>query len=178
MLSVVPLINGGGLYETGAGGRAPKHVEQFLKEGHLRWDSLGEYCALVPAFEQIATHDGNAQAQVLADALNAAISEYLENGKSPSRKVNELDNRGSSFYLTMYWAKAMSQQTADAALAATFAPIAAALAEQESAIEEQLLAAQGQAVDIDGYFLPNAAKAETAMRPSTALNEIVDSISN
>ena len=178
MLSVVPLINGGGLYETGAGGSAPKHVEQFLTEGHLRWDSLGEYCALVPAFEQIATHDGNAQAQVLADALNAAISEYLENGKSPSRKVNELDNRGSSFCLTMYWAKAMSQQTADAALAATFAPIAAALAEQESVIEEQLLAAQGQAVDIDGYFLPDAPKTEAAMRPSAVLKEIVDSINS
>ena len=176
MLSVVPLINGGGLYETGAGGSAPKHVEQFLGEGHLRWDSLGEYCALVPAFEQIATHDGNAQAQVLADALNAAISNYLENGKSPSRKVNELDNRGSSFYLTMYWAQAMSQQTADAALAGRFAPIAQALVAQETVINEQLLAAQGAPVDIGGYYLPDAAGTEASMRPSPALNEIVDGI--
>jgi len=176
MLSVVPLINGGGLYETGAGGSAPKHVQQFVREGHLRWDSLGEYCALVPAFEQIATHDGNAQAQVLADALNDAISEYLENGRLPSRKVNEIDNRGSSYYLTMYWAKAMSQQTADAALASRFAPIAQALVEQEALINEQLLAAQGSPVDTGGYYLPDAAGTEASMRPSPALNEIVDGI--
>jgi isocitrate dehydrogenase len=176
MLSVVPLINGGGLYETGAGGSAPKHVQQFVREGHLRWDSLGEYCALVPAFEQIATHDGNAQAQLLADALNDAISEYLENGKSPSRKVNELDNRGSSYYLTMYWAKAMSQQTADAALAGRFAPVAQAMIAQEAVINEQLLAAQGDPIDIGGYYLPDAAWTEASMRPSGALNEIVDGI--
>jgi len=176
MLSVVPLINGGGLYETGAGGSAPKHVEQFLREGHLRWDSLGEYCALVPAFEQIAANDGNARAQVLADALDAAISEYLENGKSPSRKVNEIDNRGSSYYLAMYWARAMSQQTADAALAGRFAPIAQTLVEQEAVINEQLLAPQGDPVDIGGYYLPDGARTEAAMRPSSTLNEIVDGI--
>jgi isocitrate dehydrogenase len=176
MLSVVPLINGGGLYETGAGGSAPKHVAQFLREGHLRWDSLGEYCALVPAFEQIAVHDGNTQAQVLADALDAAISQYLENGNSPSRKVNEIDNRGSSFYLTMYWAKAMSQQTADAALASRFAPIAQALVEQESVINEQLLAGQGAPVETGGYYLPDAARTEAAMRPSSTLNGILDGI--
>jgi len=176
MLSIVPLINGGGLYETGAGGSAPKHVEQFLREGHLRWDSLGEYCALVPAFEQIAAHDKNAQAQVLADALNSAISEYLENGRSPSRKVNELDNRGSCFYLTKYWAKAMSQQTVDATLASRFAPIARSLCEQEAVINEQLLAAQGRPVDIGGYYLPDAAKAESAMCPSSILNEVVAGI--
>jgi len=176
MLSIVPLINGGGLYETGAGGSAPKHVAQFLGEGHLRWDSLGEYCALVPAFEQIATHDGNTQAQVLADALNTAISKYLENGKLPSRKVNEIDNRGSCFYLTMYWAQAMSQQTADATLASRFAPIAQSLVEQEAGINEQLLAAQGSPVDIGGYYLPDATRAEAAMRPSSILNEIVNGI--
>lgn len=176
MLSIVPLLNGGGLFETGAGGSAPKHVEQFLRENHLRWDSLGEYCALVPALEHLAKASGNDKADLLARTLDQAIGQYLENGKSPSRKVNEIDNRGSSFYLAMYWAQALAAQEDDKNLAAVFAPVAKALADNEEQINRELLAPQGDAADIDGYYLPDPAKAEAAMRPSATFNQIIDGI--
>ena len=140
--SIVPLLQGGGLFETGAGGSAPKHVEQFLKEGHLRWDSLGEYCALVPSLELAATQAGNPKVQLFADTLDAAVTKYLENAKAPSRKVNEIDNRGSNFYLAMYWAQALAAQTQDAAIAQRFAKVAADLTANEAKINAELLAAQ------------------------------------
>jgi len=174
MLSIVPLMNGGGLFETGAGGSAPKHVEQFLKEGHLRWDSLGEYCALVPSLELVADSAGNPKARVLAEALDAAIATYLENDKLPSRKAGELDNRGSTFYLALYWAQALAAQDRDAVLKARFAKIAQALAEKETAISQELLAAQGQPVDLGGYYLPDPTRTERAMRPSATLNAVID----
>ena len=176
MLSIVPLMNGGGLFETGAGGSAPKHVEQFLNEGHLRWDSLGEYCAIVPSLEQLAALTGNQKAKILADALDGAISVYLENSKSPSRKVKEIDNRGSAFYLAMYWATTLSTQKEDQALADQFKRIATQLKENENKIAQELLDAQGAPVDIGGYFLPDTTKVENAMRPSATLNKIVDNI--
>jgi isocitrate dehydrogenase len=176
MLSIVPLMNGGGLFETGAGGSAPKHVQQFLKEGHLRWDSLGEYCALVPSLEQVADSTGNEKAQILADTLDEAIAAYLENGRLPSRKVNEIDNRGSSFYLALYWAQALAAQTRDAELQARFAPVAKELETNEGKIVEELLAAQGQAVDIGGYYFPDDALAEKQMRPSPTFNAIIDAM--
>jgi len=174
VLSIVPLMAGGGLFETGAGGSAPKHVQQFLAEGHLRWDSLGEYCALVPSFELIAERTGNRTAKVLADSLDSAIADYLENGRLPSRKVNEIDNRGSSYYLTLYWARALATQVDDGDLAARFTPVAAALADAEATIVEELLAAQGSPVDIGGYYLPDEGAASAAMRPSPTLNAIID----
>jgi isocitrate dehydrogenase len=174
MLSIVRLMNGGGLFETGAGGSAPKHVEQFLKEGHLRWDSLGEYCALVPSFELAAERSGSARAKVLAATLETAIGAYLENGKLPSRKVGEIDNRGSSYYLALYWAQALAAQTDDPELAARFAPAAQELAANEAKIAQELLAAQGKPVDIGGYYLPDDARANAAMRPSSTLNAIID----
>ena len=176
MLSIVPLLAGGGLYETGAGGSAPKHVQQFLAEGHLRWDSLGEFLALAVSIEDLAEKTGNPRAQVLADALNDANARYLRENKAPSRKVNELDNRGSHYYLAMYWAEALAQQEEDAGLAERFAPIAAALADKESVILEELDAAQGDPVDIGGYYNPDEAAATRAMRPSATLNSIIDSI--
>jgi isocitrate dehydrogenase len=176
MLSIVPLLNGGGLFETGAGGSAPKHVQQFLKEGHLRWDSLGEYCALVPSFEQIAESTGNAKAALLAKTLDEAIGQYLEDSRYPSRKVNEIDNRGSTFYLAQAWARALADQDEDADLKARFAPAAAALVESEAAIIEELLAAQGEAVEIGGYYHPDNALCTAAMRPSPTFNRIIDSI--
>jgi isocitrate dehydrogenase len=176
MLSIVPLLNGGGLFETGAGGSAPKHVQQMLKEGHLRWDSLGEYCALVPSLEQAAEFSGNQKAQVLADTLERAIGEYLENGRFPSRKVNEIDNRGSAFYLATYWAQALASQDADADLKARFEPVAKALAENEETIAGELLAAQGEAVDLGGYYKPDDDRAEAQMRPSKTFNEIIDGL--
>lgn len=176
MLSIVPLMNGGGLFETGAGGSAPKHVEQFLKEGHLRWDSLGEYCALVPSLEQIAKTSGNKKATVFAKTLDKAIGDYLENAKSPSRKVNELDNRGSSFYLALYWANALADQNEDAELKEKFTAVAKQLNENAAKIDGELLAAQGQPVDIGGYFFPSPQLAEKAMRPSSTLNSIIDSM--
>jgi len=176
MLSIVPLMNGGGLFETGAGGSAPKHVQQFLKEGHLRWDSLGEYCALVPSLEMIAEHTGNKKATLLAETLDQAISIYLENAKSPSRKVNELDNRGSSFYLALYWAQTLAAQDKDGSIQEFFAPIAKKLKENETKIAEELLSAQGNAVDVGGYFLPNDEMATKAMRPSATFNSIIDSL--
>jgi len=176
MLSIVPLMNGGGLFETGAGGSAPKHVQQFLSEGHLRWDSLGEYCALVPSFELIAEKTGNAKAKVLAAALNTAIGKYLENAKSPSRKVNEIDNRGSTFYLAMYWAQALAEQTDDPSLHECFGPVFKQLAENEATIAEELLTAQGQPVDIGGYYLPDPALTAAQMRPSKTFNAVVDAM--
>ncbi|MEA3464858.1 MAG: NADP-dependent isocitrate dehydrogenase [Thermodesulfobacteriota bacterium] len=174
MLSIVPLLQGGGVFETGAGGSAPKHVEQFLKEGHLRWDSLGEYCALVPSLEQVATSTGNAEAQLYADALDEAVTSYLSNAKMPSRKVNEIDNRGSSFYVGLYWAQALAAQDKNADVKAKFTKIAADLQANEAKINEELIAAQGSPVDIDGYYKPNVAKVSAAMRPSATLNAIID----
>jgi isocitrate dehydrogenase len=164
------------LYETGAGGSAPKHVQQFLSEGHLRWDSLGEFLALAVSIEDLAEKTGNARATVIADALNDANAKYLSENRSPSRKVNELDNRGSHFYVALYWAAALAEQTVDAALAEQFAPVAAALAEHEQAILAELAAAQGAAVDIGGYYHPDDSKATAAMRPSPLLNQIIASV--
>ncbi|MEY3012741.1 MAG: hypothetical protein RIT45_1476 [Pseudomonadota bacterium] len=176
MLSIVPLMNGGGLFETGAGGSAPKHVQQFVAENYLRWDSLGEFLALAVSFEHLADRDGNARAQVLADALDAANTQYLMQNKGPSRRVGGIDNRGSHFYVAKFWAEALAAQDKDAALAATFAPIAAALGAQESTIIGELLAVQGKPVDIGGYYRPDDAKAGAAMRPSATLNGIVAQI--
>ncbi|MDT8442653.1 MAG: NADP-dependent isocitrate dehydrogenase [Desulfuromonadales bacterium] len=176
MLSIVPLINGGGLFETGAGGSAPKHVQQFLKEGHIRWDSLGEYCALVPSLEQAAAADNNAKAAVLAETLDEAIGMYLENQKLPSRKVKEIDNRGSSFYLGLYWAQALAAQNKDAELKARFAPIAQQLTENAAKIDQELIDCQGEPVEVGGYFKFDPVKADKAMRPSATLNAIIDSM--
>jgi len=176
MLSIVPLLAGGGLYETGAGGSAPKHVQQFEKEGHLRWDSLGEFLALAVSIEDIAEKTDNSKAHALANALNEANGRYLENNKSPSRKVNELDNRGSQYFLARYWAKSMSEKTGERELAARFLPIAKALAENEAQILAELNGAQGDAMDIGGYYKPDDALASAAMRPSATLNAIIDAI--
>jgi isocitrate dehydrogenase len=176
MLSIVPLLNGGGLFETGAGGSAPKHVEQLLKEGHLRWDSLGEYCAIVPSLEMIAEKSGNIKATLLAETLDAAIGDYLENGKMPSRKVNEIDNRGSSFYLAMYWANALAAQDKDAEVKERFTKVAKELKENEAKIDSELLSAQGSPVDIGGYFFPNEETTTKEMRPSATLNAIIDAM--
>jgi isocitrate dehydrogenase len=170
MLSIVPLMNGGGLFETGAGGSAPKHVQQFEKENHLRWDSLGEFLALGVSLEHLATVFGNAKAQVLADTLDAANAKFLEENKSPSRKVNELDNRGSHFYLALYWAQALAAQEVDAELKARFAPLAENLAANESKIVDELIAIQGVPADIGGYYRPNEELAFKTMRPSESLN--------
>jgi isocitrate dehydrogenase len=174
MLSIVPLMEGGGLFETGAGGSAPKHVEQFLREGHLRWDSLGEYCALVPSLELVAETTGNRKAALLARTLDEGIAAYLEHGRLPSRKVNEIDNRGATFYLTLYWAQALAAQDDDPELKRRFAPVAEALAASQETIAAELLAAQGSPVDIGGYYLPDETLAARAMRPSTTFNAIID----
>ena len=176
MLSVVPLLAGGGLFETGAGGSAPKHVQQLLKEGHTRWDSLGEYCALVPALELIAENTKNERAAILAETLDQGITKYLENGRLPSRKVNEIDNRGSTFYLTMYWAQTLAAQNKDAEMQARFAKVAKELEENEAKIVEELLAAQGAPVDLGGYYVPDDETAEKVMRPSATLNAIIDAM--
>lgn len=170
MLSIVPLLAGGGLYETGAGGSAPKHVQQFVGEGHLRWDSLGEFLALAVSIEDLAGKSGNTRAGVLASALDQANAKFLENNKSPSRKVNELDNRGSHYYLARYWAEALAGQDDDADLAAAFGPVASALADNEGTIIDELNAAQGSAIDIGGYYHPDEGKTAAAMRPSETLN--------
>lgn len=177
MLSIVPLLAGGSLYETGAGGSAPKHVQQFVSEGHLRWDSLGEFLALAVSIEDFAEKTDNAQAIVLAKALDQANAKFLETNKSPSRKVNERDNRGSHYYLALYWAEALAAQADDDELRTKFTPVASALKNQEDAINAELLAAQGDAVDIGGYFHPDIELAAAAMRPSATLNAILDSIS-
>jgi isocitrate dehydrogenase len=176
MLSIVPLMNGGGLFETGAGGSAPKHVQQFEKENHLRWDSLGEFLALAVSLEQLATFGGNTRAQILADTLDAATGRVLEEGRSPSRKVGELDNRGSHYYLARYWAEALAAQQDDAELADAFAALAERLAAQEATIVTELNAVQGPPVDIGGYYAPDPAKAAAAMRPSPAFNAAVASL--
>jgi isocitrate dehydrogenase len=176
MLSIVPLLAGGGLYETGAGGSAPKHVQQFVSEGHLRWDSLGEFLALAVSIEELAEKTGNDKARTVANALNDANSRYLQENKSPSRKVNELDNRGSHFYLAMYWAQAMAEMTEDAQLREIFSAAAQAMTEQEDTIVTELNAAQGSPVDIGGYYNPDDELAAAAMRPSTTLNAIIQSI--
>ena len=170
MLSIVPLLAGGGLYETGAGGSAPKHVQQFVGEGHLRWDSLGEFLALAVSIEDLAGKSGNTRAGVLASTLDQANAKFLENNKSPSRKVNELDNRGSHYYLARYWAEALAGQDDDADLAAAFGPVASALADNEGTIIDELNAAQGAAIDIGGYYHPDEGKTAAAMRPSETLN--------
>ncbi len=176
MLSIVPLLAGGGLFETGAGGSAPKHVQQLLAEGHLRWDSLGEFLALAVSIEDVADKAGNQAAQLVAAALHIANGKYLENNRSPSRKVNEHDNRGSHFYLAMYWAEALADNGSDAALAEKFSTVAKALVENEDTITAELLAAQGAAVDIGGYYQPNEELASATMRPSKTLNAIIDAI--
>ena len=176
MLSIVPLMNGGGLFETGAGGSAPKHVEQFLEEGYLRWDSLGEFLALAVSFEHMYNTTGNKQAKVLGETLDAATEKFLENDKSPARKVGEIDNRGSHFYLTLYWAQALAAQTNDTGLQQHFAPIAKELTENEAQINKELIDAQGKPVEIGGYYLPDVDKVRVAMQPSETFNAIVKSI--
>jgi isocitrate dehydrogenase len=176
MLSIVPLLNGGGLFETGAGGSAPKHVQQLLKEGHLRWDSLGEYCALVPSFELVYEKSGNEKAKILAKTLDDAVGKYLENAKYPSRKVNEIDNRGSTFYLAMYWAQELAAQDEDKELKERFASVAKQLEENEEKINNEMLAAQGQPVDIGGYYKPDDEKTTKIMRPSPTFNAIIDNM--
>jgi isocitrate dehydrogenase len=169
MLSVVPLINGGGLFETGAGGSAPKHVQQLLRENHLRWDSLGEFLALAVSFEHLAGSTDNARAQILADTLDRATGRFLNENKSPSRKVGEIDNRGSHFYLALFWAEELAAQDGDAELAAAFAELARTLRDQEDTINEELLAVQGSPVDIGGYYHPDTDKVVSVMRPSGTL---------
>jgi isocitrate dehydrogenase len=176
MLSIVPLLSGGGLFETGAGGSAPKHVQQFMEEGHLRWDSLGEYCAIVPSLEAIAERSNNATAALLAETLDEAITCYLEQERAPSRKVNEIDNRGSTFYLAMYWALALAAQQQDVALQKRFAKVAKELEENETIITDELLAAQGKPVVVGGYYMPDPMMAEQAMRPSATFNAIIDAL--
>ncbi len=176
MLSIVPLMNGGGLFETGAGGSAPKHVEQFVEENHLRWDSLGEFLALAASLEHLSQTSGNARAQVLADTLDQATAKFLDNDKSPTRKLGQLDNRGSHFYLALYWAEALAAQSKDAALAQRFAPLAAKLTEQEQTIVHELNSVQGKTVDIGGYYRLDDVKASAAMRPSQTFNQALAAI--
>lgn len=174
MLSIVPLLKGGGLFETGAGGSAPKHVEQLVKENHLRWDSLGEYCALVPSLELAAEKTGNPKAKILTETLDEAIGKYLENARYPSRKAGEIDNRGSSFYLTLYWAEALSMQDKDAEMKSRFTKIYKELSANEEKIVKDLISVQGKHVDIGGYYMPDDKKADAVMRPSETFNKIVD----
>ena len=176
MLSIVPLMNGGGLFETGAGGSAPKHVQQFVEEGYLRWDSLGEFLALAVSLEHYAEVNGNTRAQVLADALDEATGKFLENDKSPARKVGQIDNRGSHFYLALYWAQALAAQSRDADLKAIFEPVAEEMSREEAKINGELIAAQGQPQEIGGYYKPDFTKASAAMRPSATLNGILEKI--
>jgi isocitrate dehydrogenase len=177
MLSIVPLIAGGGLFETGAGGSAPKHVQQFVEEDYLRWDSLGEFFALAPSLEAVATADGNAKAKVLADTLDRATGAFLDEDRSPGRKLGTIDNRGSHFYLALYWAEELAKQTEDAALADVFAPLAKTLREHERGIVDELLAVQGKPVDLGGYYQPSPAKVESAMRPSSTFNAAIAALS-
>jgi isocitrate dehydrogenase len=177
MLSIVPLMAGGGMYETGAGGSAPKHVQQLVEENHLRWDSLGEFLALAVSLEDLGLKTGNAQAKILARTLDDATGKLLDNNKNPSPKTGQLDNRGSQFYLALYWAEALAAQKDDAALASKFAALAKKLSEGESAIVAELAAVQGKPVDIGGYFLPDVAKLDTIMRPSAAFNAALSTLS-
>ena len=176
MLSVVPLLKGGGMFETGAGGSAPRHVQQFLEEGHLRWDSLGEFCALVASFEHLGEAFKNEKAKLLAETLDQAVGQHLENSRAPSRRVNELDTRGSHFYLALYWAEALAKQTQDPELQARFTEVAQQMAANEDKIVQELNDAQGQPVDIGGYYHPNDELSAKAMRPSATLNAIIDAI--
>jgi isocitrate dehydrogenase len=176
MYSIVPLMNGGGLYETGAGGSAPKHVQQFVEEGHLRWDSLGEFLALAVSLEHLSKTTNNPKAKVLADALDQATAKFLLNNKSPSRKVNEIDNRGSHFYLTLYWAQALAKQNKDLEIQAHFAKLTKNLAENEEKINEELLSPQGKPVDLGGYYKPNIELATKAMRPSATFNAALQAL--
>jgi len=171
MLSIVPLLNGGGMYETGAGGSAPKHVEQFQKEGHLRWDSLGEFLALAPSIADIGTKSNNPKATVLSDCLDKAVAKFLDENKSPSRKKMEIDNRGSHFYLALYWAQAMAEQTQDTALQSKFAPVAKTMTANEQKINQELIDCQGTPCDLGGYYHPDHAKLNALMRPSKTLND-------
>ena len=177
MLSIVPLLNGGGLFETGAGGSAPKHVQQLIKENYLRWDSLGEFLALSVSFEHLAGVTGNDRARILGETLDVATGQVLEHGRSPARRLGQNDNRGSHFYLALYWAQALAAQTDDTDLAEVFAPIAAELSANEAAIVEELLAVQGRPVDIGGYYAPDSAKATAVMRPSATFNAVIDALS-
>jgi isocitrate dehydrogenase len=176
MLSIVPLLAGGGLFETGAGGSAPKHVQQFQKEGYLRWDSLGEFSALAASLEHIGSTFQNERASLLAETLDQAIGKFLDNNKSPARKVGQIDNRGSHFYLAMYWAEALAAQSKDAQLQSRFAGVAKQLIENEATINGELIAAQGKPVDMGGYYHPDPVKTEKAMRPSPTLNAIIDAM--
>jgi isocitrate dehydrogenase len=176
MLSIVPLMAGGGMYETGAGGSAPKHVQQLVEENHLRWDSLGEFLALAVSLEDLGIKTNNSKAKLLARTLDLATGKLLDNNKGPSPKTGQLDNRGSQYYLATYWAQALADQTDDAELAARFAPLAKTLTDNEQAIVAELNAVQGQAVDIGGYYLPDPAKTSAVMRPSATLNAALASI--
>ena len=176
MLSVVPLMAGGGMYETGAGGSAPKHVQQLVEENHLRWDSLGEFLALAVSLEDLGLKTGNKKAGVLSKTLDAATGKLLDNNKNPSPKTGQLDNRGSQFYLAMYWAQELAAQTEDKDLAAKFAPLAKNLTDNEKKIVDELNAVQGKPVDIGGYYLPDAKKLEAVMRPSATLNAALASV--
>merc|ERR1719395_262879 len=175
MLSIVPMLAGGGMYETGAGGSAPKHVEQFEKEGHLRWDSLGEFLALQVSLEEIAANTGGGKGAALAMALDQAVGQFLDANKNPSRKVNEIDNRGSHFYLALYWAQHLAKCD-NADLKAVFEPLAAELTSNEAKINQDLIDCQGTAVDVGGYYMPDLAKLDKAMRPSATLNGILDKL--
>jgi isocitrate dehydrogenase len=176
MLSIVPLLNGGGLFETGAGGSAPKHVQQLLKENYLRWDSLGEFLALAASFEHLAQRTGNTRAQVLADTLDRATGTFLNEDKSPTRRVGGIDNRGSHFYLTLYWAQELASQTEDPQLAEAFADFARRLSEREQAIVDELIAVQGKPTGIGGYYHPDPTLASAVMRPSKTFNEALSSL--
>jgi isocitrate dehydrogenase len=176
MLSIVPLMAGGGMYETGAGGSAPKHVQQLVEENHLRWDSLGEFLALAVSLEDLGLKTGNSKAKILAQTLDTATGQLLDANKNPSPKTGQLDNRGSQFYLAMYWAQALAAQTEDASLAAQFAPLAKRLSDNEQAIVAELLAVQGKPVDIGGYYQPDLVKLDAVMRPSPTLNAALAAI--
>jgi isocitrate dehydrogenase len=176
MLSIVPLLAGGGLFETGAGGSAPKHVQQFVKEGYLRWDSLGEFSAFAASLEHLGNAFGNPKALVLAETLDQAIGKFLDNNKSPARKVGQIDNRGSHFYLALYWAEALAAQDKDKELKARFAGVAKKMAENAAKVDQELIGAQGKPQDIGGYYDPDPVKTSRAMRPSATFNAIIDSI--
>jgi isocitrate dehydrogenase len=176
MLSIVPLLEGGGLFETGAGGSAPKHVQQFVEEGHLRWDSLGEFLALTVSLEHLANKYDNPRAMILSKTLDQAVAKHLDNKRGPSRKAGEIDNRGSHMYLAQYWAEALANQDEDADLKATFSTVARQLKDNEAKILAEIAAAEGKATDIGGYYMPDDNLASKAMRPSATLNAIIDSI--
>jgi len=176
MLSIVPLMAGGGMYETGAGGSAPKHVQQLVEENHLRWDSLGEFLALAVSLEDLGIKNNNPHAKLLAKTLDAATGKLLDNNKNPSPKTGQLDNRGSQFYLAMYWAQELAAQTEDKALAAKFAPLAKQLSDNEAKIVEELAAVQGKPADIGGYYLPDTSKLKAIMCPSQTFNAVLSSL--